>query len=419
MAPFLLLGGRDAVFLVVPLFGALLVWATYAVGARFSARAGLAAAALAACSPAFLYQLVQPMSDVPAAALWTTAVAIVTGTGRRGPVAAGLATSAAILVRPNLVPLGIPIGLFLLLRPERAWRDRLRAGATYAAWCAPGCVAVAVIQRMFYGSPVSSGYGTLEQIFSMANVLPNATRYLAWMTETHTPLWLLAVAALFLLPGALAMLLAALFVVNVALYLSYHVFDDWSYLRFLLPSIPAVMVLVAASVDALTRRVVRHGLAERAPAAAAVMAIVVLGVGVVLVREGRDRQAFRLERLEARYTRAGEFVDRRLPGHAIVITSWQSGSVRFYSGRRTLQWDGLDAAWLDRAIEYVRSRGLEPYLLFERWEEPIFRRRFGASAYGALDWPPMAEVATVVRIYRPGDRERYLRGQQPPTEYAR
>jgi len=36
-----------------------------------------------------------------------------------------------------------------------------------------------------------------------------------------------------------------------------------------------------------------------------------------------------------------------------------------------------------------------------------------------LDWPPAAEIAGQVRIYRPGDRERYLRGDAAPTEYAR
>jgi hypothetical protein len=118
--------------------------------------------------------------------------------------------------------------------------------------------------------------------------------------------------------------------------------------------------------------------------------------------------------------RAGREVrEYALSEQAIVITSSQSGGVRFYSGRRTIVRDGLDGAWLDRAIDCVRSRGLEPFLLLERWEEPIFHRRFAASAYGSLDWPPMAEVASVVRIYGPRDRQRHLSGRQPPTEYAR
>jgi hypothetical protein len=433
MAPVLALGGRDAIFFVVPLFGVMLIAATRVAGARFGARVGLAAAVLTACSPAFLYQLVQPMSDVPAAALWVTAVAAATGTGRRSAALGGLATSGAVLIRPNLVPLGIPIGLFLLLRPERTWPERIRAAATYAAWSLPGCLAVAVIQQMLYGSALASGYGSLDVIFSAGRVLPNATRYFTWLTDTHTPIWMLAAVAPFLLPGALTRLLAAMVLVNVALYLPYHVFDDWSYLRFLLPAIPLVMILVVASIDALVRRagplatvrgtqpagplaMVRAARGTRPPY---VVAGVTLVLGVLLIREAQARSAFRLQALEARYARGGEYVNTRLPSNALVITSWQSGSVRFYSGRKTLVWDSLDPAWLDRAVAVVRQRGFEPYLLFERWEESAFRRRFAGSPMGALDWPPMAEVATQVRVYRPEDRERYLRGDQPPTEYVR
>jgi hypothetical protein len=415
MAPALLVGGRDAIFYVVPLFGALLVWATFVTGRRFGTPTGFAAALLVAASPVFLNQLMQPMSDVPAAALWMTALATATGASRRGPLAAGLATTGAVLIRPNLVPLAIPIAVYLLLRPERAWRDRLRAAAVYAVWTVPGCLAVAAIQRTLYGSPLSSGYGTVDAIFSAANVLPNASRYLTWLTQVHTPIWLAAVAALFLLPGALTRLLAGFMAVNVALYLPYHVFEDWSYLRFLLPAIAVMLILVAASVDAIVVRVT--GPQSRTRAVASL--VVAICLASFFVREAAGRFVFRLQALEARYARGGDFVARRLPPNAIVITRWQSGSVRFYSDRKTVLWDSLDPAWLERAIDDLRRRGFEPYPLFERWEEPLFRQRFASSRVGALDWPPIAEVATHVRIYRPGDRERYFRGEAVPTEYAR
>jgi len=57
--------------------------------------------------------------------------------------------------------------------------------------------------------------------------------------------------------------------------------------------------------------------------------------------------------------------------------------------------------------------------MFERWEEPEFRARFTGSDVGRLDWPPVAEVATQVRIYRVSDRDRYRQGVAVPTEYAR
>jgi hypothetical protein len=139
---------------------------------------------------------------------------------------------------------------------------------------------------------------------------------------------------------------------------------------------------------------------------------------VFFIREARARSVFDLQRLEARYERAGLYVDSHLPADAVVVTSWESGSIRYYGHRNTLVWDSLDPAWLERAIAYVRLRGYEPYLLFERWEEPIFRQRFTGSTTARLDWPPAAEIAGQVRIYRPDDRERYLKGTGVPTEYA-
>jgi hypothetical protein len=221
----------------------------------------------------------------------------------------------------------------------------------------------------------------------------------------------LAVLAPWLLPGGLTLLALSLFLVNLALYVPYVVFDDWSYLRFLLPTIPLLLILVVAVIDAILRR-------ARAPRVAWITAVIVAGLAVLFVREARERPTFILKQLEARFERAGVFVANRLPSNALVITSSESGSVRFYAGRKTLVWDGLDPASLDRAILYVRAKGYEPYLLFERREEPDFRQRFAGSALARLDWPPLAEVASQVRIYRPEDRDRYFQGTLPSTEFV-
>lgn len=421
-------GGASGVFLVVPLFGVLLVWSTYLLGSRFSRRVGLASALLVACSPAFLFQLVQPMSDVPAAALWVLAAATATSRKRQAPVMAGLATSGAILVRPNLLPIGIVLGLFLLFRPERQLRERTHDATVVAAASLPGCLLVALIQAMFYGSPLRSGYGTLPTLFAAEHIMPNAVRYAMWMWQSHGPAWLLALAAPFLLPGWLTALLLSLVVANIACYLPYTVFNDWWYLRFLLPAIALVLVLATAAADALLHALLHlcrepfglaPGTSRKRVSHRFGIAVFAIAVCVPFVREARARSVFDLHRAEARYERAGMYVDSHLPPGALIITSWESGSVRHYGHRKTLVWDGLDPAWLDRALVYVRTRGYEPYLLFERWEEPIFRQRFAGSMVARLDWPPVAEIAGQVRVYRPDDRQRYLGGVGVPTEYAR
>ena len=62
-------------YYVVPVLGGLCVWCCYLLGRRAaSAAVGACAAVLLACSPVFLFHLVVPMSDVPAAALWAAAL---------------------------------------------------------------------------------------------------------------------------------------------------------------------------------------------------------------------------------------------------------------------------------------------------------------------------------------------------------
>ncbi len=424
MALAILVGGSGAALLVVPLCGAVLLLATAALGGRFSPRVGVAAAALLACSPVFVYQVLQPMSDVPAAAFWTVAVACATGTSRRAGTASGLAAGIAILVRPNLVLLGVLLGIFLLARPERPWRQRLTMAAQYAAGSAVGCVAVAAIQYQFYGSPLVSGYGPLATLFAVDHVVPNLSRYLAWAWETQTPFIGLAAIAPFVLPGPVTTFVLAWTAVNVALYAPYLVFDEWWTLRFLLPSIPLCLVLAAASADALMRRmtaVSRRAAGVGQVAVAIGLAVAVAVVSVAMVREAANRQTFRLRQMEARFQRAGTFVAARLPANAVVIASVHSGSVRYYAGRVTLVWDQLDPAWLQPAVAALTARGLAPFFLFEAGEEAPFRARFGrdgASPLARLDWPPMAEVASLVRVYAPDDRDLYLQGRARPTEYV-
>ena len=148
-----------------------------------------------------------------------------------------------------------------------------------------------------------------------------------------------------------------------------------------------------------------------------VIPIVAVLLAILGTRAAGERQAFDLQRLEGRYRDTAALVADRLPANAVLITVWQSGSVRFHAGREAVMWDSLDPAWLDRAVAWLTARGLQPYLLFERREEPEFRARFrGASALGALDWPPRLDLNRQVRIYDPADRARFLAGEKYPTE---
>jgi hypothetical protein len=409
MAASVRVAGEGALFAVVPLLGILAVWSTWLLGRRLAGPVvGAASAVLVACSPVFLYQVVQPMSDVPAAALWTAALATALGpdeTRRPGvarALAAGLIAGAAITMRPNLAPLAvIPV---LLAWPSRA------AAAAAAAGAIPGIGAVAILQAAIYGSPFRSGYGDLGQLFSLGYVTTNLANYPSWLAFAHTP-----VLALGVLAPAVAVrrrvawsLLAIVTGVFVA-YLPYVPFTDWWYARFMLPAVPALIVLMVTVMERGARR-----LPARAGLAVLTAATIVLG-GWWLERAD-DLAVFRVKGLEQKYLELGRLASR-LPRTAIVLAAQPAGSVRYYARLPTLSWDAIDPAWFDRALAECRNRGLTPYLAVEAWELDAFRSRFrGRSPAADLDWPPRATLGNVVFLYDLADRDRYLAGERIPTD---
>lgn len=429
MAVAMWIGGPSAWFWVVPLFGALAAWSTYRLGAHVaSSLTGAAAAWLLVCSPVFLYQVFQPMSDVPAAALWAAALAVAT----RGlspvaqdssparpvaqdfspawaPAAAGLVAGLATMVRPNLAPLAlVPLALV-------AWRGRriewLRAAA-FVAGAVPGVAAVAIQQTVVYGSPLQSGYGSLAALFDASNVWPNARLYTGWLLSTHGPVFATALAApLVVRPRRVAWLLLGFAGATVAAYLPYLRFDNWSFVRFLLPAFPVLIVLTAAVAGAAAAR-----LSSRRLVPAAILGAVV-ATGGWWVAEARELSVFRVKSLERKYPALGAYVAVRLPQRVAVLAAQPAGAVRYYADRPTISWDAIEPDWLERVDAELRSRGLEPYLAIETFEMDAFRQRFGPhSPLGQLDWPPRATFGRTISLYRLDDRPRYLRGDRIPTE---
>ncbi len=411
MAAAVRIAGDAALFAVVPLMGLLAVWCTWLLGRRLAGPGvGAASALLLACSPTFLYQLVQPMSDVPAAALWTAALATALGTEPRARataargLAVGLLTGAAIMMRPNLAPLAaIPLAL--------VWTSRSAALAA-AGGVTPGVAAVALLQAAIYGSPLRTGYGDLSQLFSLAHITTNIVNYPAWLAFAHTPVLALGLLAPFVAARRTVAWALLAFVAGVfAAYLPYVPFTDWWYTRFVLPALPVLIILTMTLCErAASRLPSRAGLAA--------LAVVTVALGAYWLGRADELAVFRLRALEQKYVELGRLAASRLPRNAIVLAAQPAGSVRYYARLPTLSWDAIDPAWLDRVIAECRARGLEPYLAVEAWEREAFRSRFrGRSPAADLDWPPRAALGNVIFVYDPADRNRYLAGERIPTEH--
>ena len=188
MAAFAGVGGPGAVYWVVPLLGALAVWLTYVLGRRYAdATSGAAAALLLAASPVFLYQLVQPMSDVPVTAWWLLSL---WGAAAGLPAVAGAGAAVAVLTRPNLAPLAAVMMAAVLTHAYSQHRTpgaALRAAVAFALPLAAAVGFLLWLNARLYGSPFMSGYGAASGLFAFGNVAVNAGRYAQWLLETQTP----------------------------------------------------------------------------------------------------------------------------------------------------------------------------------------------------------------------------------------
>jgi hypothetical protein len=411
MAAVRLPAGELAAYLVVPFLGAIAVLATYGIGTRLHSRiAGLAAALLLATSPILLFQIVQPMSDVAVTAWWAVAMLFALSPLPNGAFAAGAASGLAVLTRPNLLPLAAVVALAATNWPrgrdER--RRRLARVVGFTAGITPAVGAQLLMQWRLYGSPLASGYRAARDLYALGNVWANAADYAQRLVHGEGPaLGLAALAVLLIARGRREPLLLlkrplilamVAFAIVVASYLPYAVFAEWSYLRFLLPAFPLLFVLIASLlVDALLQL-------PSPIRATALLCALAVAASINVVR-AEDEQAFNMRRYESRYRLAGLYLASALPPNAVVVTSQESGSTRYYANVPILRWDQLDVD-LDTAIAALRAMRRYPVLLIEDWEVPQLAKRYQRSVNARLDWAARAEFGDETRVflYDPGDR---------------
>ena len=398
------LGGYCAMFWVVPISAALMVVGTYVLGRRLDGgRTGTIAAALVASSPVFLYMFVHPMTDVPVASAWTMSFVLLLppsptprsarSVGGLAPGArlatrsfggrafgAGLVASLAVLIRPNLAPaVVVPLAWFAL----KAWRDApaervryVRRGLLFIAGLLPGAVFLALFNSRMYGSPWRSGYGDISSLFSFSHFLPNLVSYTRWFAEKHAWLPLLGFYAL-VAPGRwpwrtsadlVTVRVMGLFVLVVWLeYCLYSVFDAWWYLRFLLPCWPFIMIGFAAAASRV---------AERSRAAAAIVAIAIVALGVRGVWDSVKENSFVIWGSERDYVKIAELVRSITGENSVILASQHSGSLRYYGGRVTINYGSFNAEWLDRGLDWLENRGVHPYVLLDDYEVAAFKGKF-------------------------------------------
>jgi hypothetical protein len=379
MAAFELIGGRDAVFYVVPLLGALTIWTTYVLGVAAAGEwAGAIAAVLLLVSPTFVIWLSQPMSDIPATACWTAALVLAWRSQVRDAIGAGIATAAAILIRPNLAPLAlVPMVLVMIDHPHRFRRATLFALATV-----PSVALIAVLNARWWGSPLTSGYGDAGSLYAAAHVAPNLRRYLGWLAQTQSPVIFAGLLAPFLPTRGgherlrLLLMTVVFPVLVLAAYLPYLEFDYWPFLRFLLPAFPPMLAGLGAVMVDLARRVSRPRVAAMA------VAIATVAVATVEWRFANYMEVTRETSRHEPFVRAVDFA-RSVAPDAILISNSFSGTLHFYSGRDVLRYEVVGSQEMDGVLDALRAQGHPLYFIGHDFEVDAFKQQFKGSRAAA------------------------------------
>ena len=345
-------------------------------------------ATLVATSPVVLFSMVQPMTDVPAAAAWALAFYLVFGRRVGSALGAGLAAGIATLIRPNLVPSAVVIGVWLVFKFLRDAPNRplhFKRTAAFIAGFVPAVVILAVVYTWLYGSPVSSGYGPLGQYYFLSHVLPNLHSYLSWLAESQTPLAYAGLVAIALplrrlWPDAPDLsMVAALGALAATLWGQYSAFQlltSWVYLRYVVASFPAIML----GVGAVGLLAVRWG----GKAAIVVTAAVVIGLGLWTFDFANHTGGLNVWQGEYKYAATAQLVRARTPEKSVVLAGQYSGSLRYYGGRMTMRADSLSGEWLDRTVEWFAARNIRVYALLEEEEVDRFFEAFPGQQHAVL-----------------------------------
>jgi hypothetical protein len=360
--------------------------------------AAVIAAVLLAFTPVFIHHSIQPMSDVPVTAAWMVCFLLITCRGASLDAPAGMVCAIAVLIRPNLSPLAL-VPLFLAHRR-----------IAFSIPVAIAGIGLGVLQSIWYGSPLRSGYGSAEELFALSNMVLNASHYFNWLIAT-SPILLVSLLGFIRLRRDRATRAMCAFVMSViGSYLVYAVFDDWSYLRFLLPALAMMAVFAAV---ALASWIERWPLPARAP----VLFVLLLAIAAYGLWSARTHDTFRLADQLRRVAQVADYIHADVPSSAVIVAGEQSGSMRYYAERPILRWESATPGSLAAAITTLEQSRRPLYIVLDAWEDGLFRQKFSTLPGGALDWPPMLDAGTShrTRLWKLSDREKFLGGEKLST----
>jgi hypothetical protein len=360
------------------------VWLCYLTARELglSPLSALAGAAALGLSPVFVFIAVQPLSDVQATT-WCLAAAYCALRAHRAPgrgwaLACGGAAAMAVLVRPSDVLL-FPTVVLLIGRPRQLLAVALGG--------LPAAIALLAYQHHLYGDAFRSGYGSIFEWFHAGLFGPTLAFYATWLPAVLCPaLLILAVAALGRWrerPRVISalMLWAATFGLFYAFYEATSA--DWWCLRFLLPALPAVILLGLLGAEHLFQRSPRR--------LRFCAATIIVWSTAASWYWGSRLHVLGQSRIDPTYVSITDWMRTQLPPNAVAMSMVASGAIFYYTDFPLLRWDCMPADEFKRHALTLQRAGRPVYaVLFEIERERAFAERLPGRWEKAQDFKAAA-----------------------------
>ncbi len=296
----------------------------------------LAAAAVLAASPLYLFTSLQALSDVPAT-VWATAAVIAALRSRTKDgfaLVSGLCISVAFLVRPNNFLIAIPVLIAVGISPRRL--------ILVAFGALPGIGLWLWFNRVAYGHPFESGYGAIGNEFHSSLIAGTLGFYARWLPLLLSPIVFIApaISALYRLVPRISAVLLSWALAYLAFFSAYRwTHEQWWFLRFLLPAAPALIVagLVVAHFWFV---IVRDRYSETVRRILPLL-LLIAAMSVELRRSGPMREAWLIGHGERKYGRVSAWLVAHVPDNSVIVASQASGALYYFTPFTLLRYEDM------------------------------------------------------------------------------
>jgi hypothetical protein len=391
------LGGWDFASYVVILGSAmLLLVCSYLIlrALEIERRLAMAAVVGLAWCPIFVFSSSQTYSDVVAGAGCALAGLCALKSSKANLIyalSAGMSLGFMLLVRSTNVLL-----LPSLLIMTSSWKNRVAIGVG----CLPFVATLMGYQHLVYGGAMRSGYGAIFKIFDWRYV-PSALAHYTTMLPKLLPIAVLSPIGVFCAsarwPRRVRLGLVA-WVASFGAFYAFYYFTgrEWTSLRFIEPTFPALLALACIAIEAIAARVASASSDIRVLPAASAILLVVSGC-LALFSHFAD------PRLHDRgFVAARVWMRQNLPPDSLVVCKMFSGSVYFATPNPTLRWDETSKENIGKYLRDMWNAGKSVYSVLDASElaDPDVRRKIAGR------WEKLADfqTATVWRIEAPTEK---------------